>query len=81
MLEKSPDQTEHKRYVSLSFFVHEMMGKKSKNWYYNHLADEGFPQRIYLPGSRHPVLDYADCIAYQQRGATKTPPWKPRRRA
>jgi predicted DNA-binding transcriptional regulator AlpA len=75
-----PERNEHKRYVTIGFFVHEMLGMRSKNWYYNHLKDEGFPQRVYLPGSTRPALDYDECLAYQQR-ATKTPPWKPRRRA
>jgi len=70
---------EHKRYVTIGFFTHDMMGRKSKNWFYNHANDEGFPQRVYLPGAHRPVLDYDECLAFQKRG-TKTPPWKPRRR-
>lgn len=70
---------EHKRYITIGFFVHDMMGRKRKNWYYTHLKDPGFPQRHYLVGSRHPVLDYDECVAYQQ-AATKTPPGEPRRR-
>jgi len=70
---------EHARYVTITFFVRQMMGKKSKTWYYNHVDDPGFPQRIYLPGAHRPVLSYDECLAFQKRG-TKTPPWKPRRR-
>lgn len=73
------DRNEHKRYVSIGFFTHDMMGKKSKNWFYNHLKDPFFPQRIYLPGAHRPVLDYDECLRFQE-GATKTPPWKPKRR-
>jgi len=73
-----PDRAEHRRFITIGEFV-KMMGRRSRNWYYNHLKDEGFPQRIYLPGNDKPVLDLDECIAYQQR-ATKTPPGKPRRR-
>lgn len=79
IIEALPERTPHKRYITLGEFVHEMMGKKSKNWYYDHMKDEGFPQRIYLPGSSRPVLDYDECVRWQQRGTT-TPPWHPRRR-
>lgn len=72
---------EHKRYVTIGFFTQEMMGRKRKSWYYNmlHKSLPGFPQRLYFSGSTHPVLDYEECLAWQT-GATKTPPWKPRRR-
>lgn len=70
---------EHKRFITIGFFVHEMLGKKSKNFYYNHLKDPGFPQRVYLPGSIRPLLNYDECLAFQN-GATTTPPWKPQRR-
>lgn len=72
-------RVEHRRYITLGFFVHEMLGMRSKNWYYNHLKDEGFPQRVYLPGSTRPALDYDECIAWQKQAAT-TPPWKPKRK-
>src|SRR6185436_14619449 len=37
----------HKRFVSIAFFVHEMMGKKSKNWFYLHRDEPDFPKRVY----------------------------------
>jgi hypothetical protein len=79
MLMSSRDK--HRRYVTIAEFTHDMMGKKSKSWYYNMLHKKlpGFPQRHYFPGSERPMLDYQECIAWQNQ-ATKTPPWKPRRR-
>lgn len=77
----SAGRDEHRRYVTISFFTTEMMGRKRNSWYYNMLAKglPGFPQRHYLPGSTRPMLDYEECLAWQQ-AATKTPPWKPKRR-
>lgn len=74
------ERADHRRYVTLSFFVHEMMGRKNRSWYYNLLAKRvpGLPQRYYHAGSQRPVLDYAECLAFQE-SATTTPPWKPRR--
>jgi hypothetical protein len=69
----------HKRFVSLSFFVREMMGKKNLNWFYLHCTHPDFPKRIYLPGAHRPVLSYDECIAFQNKGTT-TPPWKSQRR-
>lgn len=76
--EQLAERQEHRRFITIGFFVHEMLGKRSKNFYYNHLSDPGWPQRYYLPGSKSPMLDYEECIAWQEQ-ATATPPWKPRR--
>lgn len=46
---------------TIAYFM-EMAGYKSKVSYYNHLDDEGWPQRIYRTG--RPMLRYDDCKAY-----------------
>jgi|SRR5882672_1625526 len=56
---------ELQRFVTIEYFIKEMMGYKSKVSYYNHLNDEGWPQRVY-PGSGKPLLRYEDCVAYQE---------------
>lgn len=67
----------HPKFVSIDFFVKEMLGYKSRITYYNHVGDEGFPQRVY-PGGK-PMLVYDECVAYLRRvmdrrdGAKKKP--------
>jgi len=74
-----PATNGHRRYVTIDEFV-KIMGRKSRNWYYNHVKDDGFPQRHYLPGNDKPVLDLDECIAWQKQ-ATTAPPWKAKRKA
>lgn len=58
---------EHRRFVTITYFVRQMMGFKSRNWYYRHRTDPGFPQPIYLPGHQRALLDFHECTAYQER--------------
>jgi hypothetical protein len=69
---------QHDRFVTISYFVHDMLGMKARNWYYDHQNDYGVPQRVMVGGK--PKLSLRDCIAYQEmlKGAapTATPPVK-----
>jgi hypothetical protein len=58
---------EHRRFVTISYFVRNMMGYSSRNWYYRHRRDPGFPQVIMLPGHQRALLDFDECKAYQER--------------
>ena len=37
------------RFITIAFFVHEMMGKRSKNWFYNHRDEPDFPNEFTCP--------------------------------
>lgn len=66
----------HPRFVTIDYFVTEMMGYKSKVTYYNKLKTPGWPQRVYPggPGSK-PLLVYEECVAYMERLMQgRTPP-------
>jgi len=56
--------TDHPRFVSIDYFVNEMLGFKSRSTYYNHRNDVGWPQRVYPTGK--PMLVYEECLAYQK---------------
>ena len=60
---------DHDRFVTIKYFVHEMLGMKARNWYYDHQHDYGVPKRIIVGGVKK--LSLRDCIAYQEmlRGA------------
>lgn len=69
------------KFVTIDYFIKQMLGYKSRISYYNHRNDAGFPQRVYPfggPGSK-PMLVYAECAAYLQLvidkrdGVTKKP--------
>jgi len=63
-----------KRFVTIEYFIKEMMGYKSKTSYYNHIHDKGWPQPVY-PGGGQPLLVYDECVAYQnQLLKQRTPP-------
>lgn len=67
---------DHPRFVTIDYFVMEMLGYKNRTTYYNHINDEGWPQRVYPAGK--PMLVYDECVAYQQRIiADRTPPPEP----
>lgn len=67
------DPIGHERFVTIDYFIKEMLGYKSRITYYNHLKDEGWPQRVYPAGK--PMLVYDECVAYQRRLMSKrTPP-------
>lgn len=51
--------------VTIDHFIMEMLGYKSRITYYNHLDDEGWPQRVY-PGGK-PMLVLAECEAYMAK--------------
>jgi hypothetical protein len=53
----------HDRFVTIQYFVKEMLGMKARNWYYDHQDDYGVPKRIIVGGK--PKLSLRDCIAYQ----------------
>jgi hypothetical protein len=61
----------HDRFITISYFVHEMMGMKARDWYYDHQDDPGVPQRVMIGGV--PKLSLRECIAYQEmlKGATQ----------
>lgn len=71
---------EHDRFVTIAYFVTEMLGMKDRGWYYQHLTDPGLPQR-HLVGGR-PKLSLAECKAYMDRlkGKTPEPPAPPKRK-
>jgi hypothetical protein len=52
------------RFVSIKFFVQEMLGYAALSTYYNHIDDEGWPQRVY-PGGK-PMLVYEECVDYMR---------------
>ena len=73
----------HKQFVTIAYFMVEMLGFTSRQSYYDHLSEPGWPQRV-LPGGR-PMLVYAECLAYQQslldnRAPPPAPPPKRRKR-
>ena len=62
--------------VTIDHFVKEMLGYKSHVSYYNHLDDEGWPQRVY-PGGK-PMLVLSECEAYvASLLSDRTPPPTP----
>jgi hypothetical protein len=85
----------HERFVTIDYFIKEMLGFRSRITYYNHIGDPGWPQRVYPAGPK-PMLLYSECLAYVQDKMkarvsphahlythkppkTKTPPPKKRR--
>jgi len=71
---------EHDRFVTITYFVKEMLGLKGNEWYYRHLKDPGMPQRV-MVGDK-PKLSLRDCIAYQEmlKGKALPPPPLKRKR-
>ena len=58
-------ETDHPRFVTIDYFVKDMLGYKHRVSYYDHLNDPGWPQRVY-PGGK-PMLVYDECVAYQRQ--------------
>jgi hypothetical protein len=56
---------DHVHFVTLEYFMVEMLGFKSKQSYYDHASKPGWPQRVY-PGGK-PMLVLEECRAYQRR--------------
>ena len=54
---------EPRRFMTIEQFV-ELLGYKSKVWYYLHKDDPGFPRRTYF--GRTPMLLVDDVVAYQE---------------
>lgn len=54
------------RYVTITYFIKNMLGFKARGTYYNHLDEPGWPQRVY-PIASKPMLVYAECLAYQRK--------------
>ena len=57
------DEIAPTKLVTVDYFMMEMLGFKNRASYYNHLDDEGWPQRVY-PGGDKPMLVLAECEAY-----------------
>lgn len=53
------------RYVTITYFIKNMLGFKARGTYYNHLDEPGWPQRVYPVGK--PMLVYSECLAYQRK--------------
>lgn len=70
---------DHDRLVSIDYFM-GMLGVSSRNYYYDHVNDPGFPQRIPLADSRNVKLSLADCVAYIERLKTKPAGPPPKRK-
>ena len=71
------------RYVTITYFLTQMLGRKSRGTYYNHIDDPGWPQRVMIGGQ--PMLNYDDCASYIRRQdqlgrAPKEKPKRPRGR-
>lgn len=62
------------RYVTITYFLTQMLGRRSRGTYYNHLNDPGWPQRVMVGG--RPMLNLEDCQAYirRQDEAGRKPP-------
>ncbi len=50
------------RLITIDEFVKGMLGHKSSSSYYNHMHEEGYPQRVWPSGK--PMLVYSECVAY-----------------
>ena len=50
------------RLITIDEFIKGMLGYKSRITYYNHIEDEGWPQRVY-PGGK-PMLVLSECLKY-----------------
>jgi predicted DNA-binding transcriptional regulator AlpA len=50
-----------RRFITIERFV-EMLGMKSKQWFYDHKDDAHIPQRVYL--GKKPYLLADECMAY-----------------
>lgn len=66
-------QADHPRFVTIDYFIKDMLGYSNRTSYYNHMDDPGWPQRVYPAGK--PMLVYDECVAYQRQiMANRTPP-------
>lgn len=72
--------TQSDRFVTIPYFVQEMLGHKNRAWYYRHVNDQGMPQRYKVGGL--PRLSLAECSAYveQVKGKPAAPPKRKRGR-
>jgi hypothetical protein len=55
---------EHQHYVTIMYFIKNMLGFTARATYYNHLDEPGWPQRVYPTGTKKPMLVYSECLAY-----------------
>lgn len=53
---------DHDRFVTIPYFVQEMLGVTGRGWYYRHQNDPGMPQRLHVGGRA--MLSLAACKAY-----------------
>lgn len=68
------DQTEqHPRFVTIDYFVKDMLGYRNRVTYYDHINDPGWPQRVYMPGGK-PMLVYDECVAFLRQMMAKRAP-------
>lgn len=72
------DVSLHDRFVTVTYFTRDMLGMKSRDWYYAHRRDPGMPQQIEVGGIKK--LSLRDCIAYQEMLKGKAPPPPPVKR-
>jgi len=73
------DENNLPRYVTITYFVTQMLGRRARGTYYNHLGDPGWPQRVMIGGK--PMLNLDDCTAYirRQDAIGRAPPVKVKR--
>lgn len=62
----------HENFVTISFFVKEMLGLRDRGWYYAHKDDPGMPKRVRMGGKV--LLPFADCVAYVNQLKKKAEP-------
>lgn len=55
----------HPRFVTIDYFIKDMLGYKSRISYYNHIKDPRWPQRVYPTGDK-PMLDFDECVAFME---------------
>lgn len=75
MPEQHADLPAHDRLISIRYFVQNMMGLKSREWFYRHKDDPGFPQRVMF--GNKPMLSFNRCVAYIDQKVTGTKPPEP----
>jgi len=68
---------DHDRFVTISYFVKDMLGMRDRGWYYVHINDPGMPQRVTVGGKIKLSLD--ECVAYMNRLKKKAEPPPPKR--
>lgn len=68
----------HDKFVTITYFVREMLGRRSRDWFYDHVNDEGMPQRVTV-GDKV-MLSFEDCTRYIEQLKSKAKVTAPRKR-